>query len=512
MKKRKIDIYNIFGFSLLILITILSCVRFNYLPQFIDDYYHLSVAFGFIKSGGWTGIDWWNFSPYGRPHLYPPLYHFVIVSLISMGIDGITALRITEILIVPLFFFLLWYIFKKQISSFFSFFFLIISSSFFAFYSSVSGNIPASLAVIFGVLCWYFLKEGKIISSILFLALSFYTHAGIPWIFVISLLILGIFSKEWRKKSLLIISASIVLASPFIIHQLHYLSYVHLTVLREVRFSHYSILILLAGLFSLLYCLKIRGFFSFLFLGYTLGSIVVFFKYPYRFFSAQGMLGLCMGIAYILGYFRKNLSSKKEFLITLILGLFFFFIHPTVDLKNGKLKYNFLNSTYYNFISGKFVHMFEFNTLFYPKYYTPIVEVIKKYTNANDIIASNIPVASQIFSALSNRPTSSSIMVEVESFKRVSPYRLAKIIVWIRPEYKELNYWIKRFNLIKLYDNELGIVLLNPHYSGNFTPLKAKISFKIVNLCSLFFLFIFLLDNVKILGKNRVVLFRKEDV
>ncbi len=501
-KSKKSNIYDILSVSLLVLITVFSLMRFNYLPQFIDAYYHLSCAHGFIKSGGWTSIDWWDFSPAGRPHLYPPFYHFILVCLISLGIDGLTVLRITEIAILPLFFFTLWYIFRKDISPFFSFFLLVISSSFFSFYSSVTSNIPASLAIIFGILSWHFLKRKKIISSMLFLSLSFYTHAGIPWIFVISLLVVCLLNNIERKNPLLVAFGAVSLASPFIIHELKYISYVNLTILREVKFVHYSIIILLLGIIALVYFRKRRDFFNLVFLGYTVGGLIVFFKYPYRFFSAQGILGLCMLIAYFWDSVINKFSFNKRLLIVISMVVSFFFFHPTLDLNNGKVRYSLFNSTYYNFASGKFIDMFEFNTLFSPQFYNPLIEAVKRYTQPNDIVSSNIPAFSQIIAAFSNRPTSSSIMVEVKSFRKVSTYRFAKAIVWVKPDFSKLRYWIKKLNLVVAYENNIGVVLLNPACDRKQYPLKANVSFKMISLYAVFFLFIFIVDNVKILTKR----------
>jgi len=492
-------LYDVISVGIIVLIAIFSFIRFNYLPQFIDGYYHLSCANAFIKSGGWVGIDWWGFAPYGRPHLYPPFYHLLLSLMVSFGVGGMNSLRIAEVTIVPLFFLCLWYVFRKNISSIFSLLFLVTTSSFFSFYSSVSGNIPASFAIIFGVLSWHYLKKDKIISSALFLILAFYTHAGIPWVFVISFMILAIFYKEYRKLSLGVVLISIVFALPFIIHEARYMHYVNFTILREVRFSHYSIFILTVGMTAAVYFFKKKNFFTILFLGYTIGAALVFFKYPYRFFSAQGMLGLSMLAAYLLYEAQKHIDSNKGWIVFSSVIACFFFIHPTVDLNNGKLETHVLNSTYYNIASGKFIKMLEFNSLFYPQYYLPLAKVIENHSDNLDIVTSNLKPTAQIFSAITNRATSYSIFGEVKGFKKVSRYNAAKVVVWMRPDYKELAYLVKMRNLEKIYENNIALVFINPYCYSKAKPVKAKVTFNIVILCIVFFLFIFIVDNAKIL-------------
>ncbi len=501
-KASKNQLYNALSIGILALISVLSFIRFNYLPQFIDGYYHLSCANAFIKSGGWTGIDWWDYAPYGRPHLYPPFYHLLLSLMIYFGIGGMNSLKIIGVTIVPLFFFSLWYIFRKDISCSFSFLFLIITSSFFSLYSSVSGNVPASFAIIFGVLSWHYLKKKKVISSALFLALAFYTHAGMPWVFVISLIVLSIFYREYRKLSLQILLIALMAGAPFIIHELQYVRYVNLIILRETMFSHYSILILTVGIAAAVYLFKKKDFFVILFFGYTIGSVMVFCKYPYRFFSAQGMLGVSLLAAYLLYEAQKSIGNKKGWAEFSFIVICFFFIHPTVELNNGKLKPHFLNSTYYNIASGKFIKMLEFNSLFYPRYYLPLANVIINNTNNNDIITSNIKPAAQIFSAITNRPVSCSVFGEVKGFKRFSRYGVAKVIVWVRPDYKELAYWTKKLRLVPIYENSIAIILLNHSYSKA-VPIKAEVSFKMIILYAVSFFFIFAADNAKIFNWRR---------
>lgn len=109
MRRRfNLDRYDLASLGTIILIFIFLVVRFNYLPQYVDAYYHLSVAEGFIKSGGWVGWSWWDYAPRGRPQVYPPFYHFILVFLEKIGISGLNSVRVTEVIIPLIFFLSLW--------------------------------------------------------------------------------------------------------------------------------------------------------------------------------------------------------------------------------------------------------------------------------------------------------------------------------------------------------------------------------------------------------------------
>ncbi len=505
--QHRFNLYDILSIEIILIVTIFSFIRFKYLPQFLDDYYHLACAKGFLASGGWIGIDWWGAAPYGRPHLYPPFYHLLIALLKYFGIGGITILRICEVLIIPLFVFTLWYIFRKNLSSIFSFWVLVLLTSFFSFYSAITSNIPASLAILLGVFSWHLFRRRKFISSASLLSIIFYTHAGMCWVFWGSYVFLSFFNRIERRRSLLVALMALVVASPFLYHQLHYFKYVRLSVLREVMFSHFSIFIIVTGIVSVfLYfrrVLREKNMFVIFFLGYLLGSVVVFFKYPYRLFGAQGILGLIFLSALLL---EEAIVKIADFswrkIITVLIFIYLFFMHSTVDMENKRIEFHLFNSTYYNIVSGNFIKMLEFNSLYYPQYYLPVVRVIEKYTFPYSIVASNNKVVAQILCALTGRPVTTSLFVEVLPFRKVSGYKFARMIFWIRPQDRTLEYLKESLGLVKVYENDLGYVYLSPHYNFRIAPPKAWVSFSIIVIISLFFVFIFIVDNVKILTKR----------
>ena len=182
--------------GIIIFIFALSFARFDCLPQYTDAYYHLSCAYGLILSGGWVGWEFWNNAPYGRPYLYPPFYHLVLVFLQKLGLSNLNSVKISEAIIPGVFFFVLWWCTRSLKNSLFAFISILTLSSFFSFYASLSANVPANLAIIFGLLSWYFMiKRGKWLSSAIFLILSFYTHSAIPWLFFTSFLFLFLIKK-----------------------------------------------------------------------------------------------------------------------------------------------------------------------------------------------------------------------------------------------------------------------------------------------------------------------------
>ena len=454
-KDNNLKIFDLVSLVMLGLILLLSLSRFTLGPQFIDGYYHLATANAFINSGGWVGIDYWSIAPLERPHLYPPLYHILIAFIKSLGADGISAIKITEVSIPPLFFLLLWHRLRAQFSPVFSHYFLLTSASFFAFYVSVSANIPASLALIFGVYSQYFITRKKYTSAILLFALSFYTHAGISFIFLIAFLFCACLDKKLRADYLKVITYSLLLSSLMLYHYAKNISHLTLSVVNQSKFSHFSPFIITIGITSAIYCLRKKKTDCLFFFGYLIGSCIIFFKYPYRLFSAQGALGLIWLAAYFLMNLHNKISPRKGLILFLTTSFFLFFAHSTLDLKEGKLKFNPLNSTYHNVASGATEESIEFSSLYSASIYDPLVATIKNKTKTLDIISSNSELSTQIISSLSNRPGAQTIFKETNR-RHINPATSGNIILWLKGENNTgLLPTQQNPNLEKIYEDKL---------------------------------------------------------
>lgn len=479
MVKKSENYYDLASWLILLFITIFSLVRFPYLPQFIDGYYHLSVANGFLGSGGWVGWTWWDFAPLGRPHLYPPGYHLLLCAFIKLGVSGLNAIRFTEVIIVPVFFYTIWSVSKRLINQRFSFFFLLILSSFFPFYTSISANLPASISLVLGFISWYFFYRSRILASSFCLILAFYTHAAIPWTFLIAFIFIIIFSKEYRVRAIKVSILSFILSVPYFYHEYRYLEYLNIKLLKEANFTIFSIFIVFTAVVSLFLNMRIKKkqpFYFILFLGFFLGNIIFFIKYPYRFFSAQGMVAGALLSALLIEKAFDFFKGKFLVLFRLVIILFLFFAHSTLNLEEGKPKLKIFNSTCYNFLTGNIYSVFSFRSLFFPQFYQPIVEVIEKNSYQDDILASNFNVVSQIFSALTKRPSLNSMLWEVKPKENKLSYQDAKIVVLLK-DIEKNSFKPNRQGWHKVYENDLAYVFVNDNYQNVLPHKKASIPF-----------------------------------
>jgi len=462
---------------LLLLLGLFSLSRIPYLPQFVDGYYHLSVAQGFIKSGGWVGWDWWDFAPLGRPHLYPPLYHLLLVILLKCKINNLLTLQITEALSAPVFFTVFWLVIRKLCNQRIAFFAFLISSTFFPLYVASTGNVPATMAMVLGFFGLLFFKHRRIAAAIVSLALAFYAHAAIPWTFICGYLMVFIFDKDRRFDCLKVIVFALIAASPLFYHQLRYLSYLHMFVQGEVELIQFSLLVFILAIVGIFGSWR-NKFPDIFFIGFLLGVFIVFFKYPYRIFSAQGMAAAALMAAIGLEKVFKAIGSKRHKLaVFFFLGLFLFF-HPVLHKpQQGKgVELKIFNSTYYRLMTGRVDDFFMFNSLFFPKLDMPVATLIDSNTSGEDIIASNYRIMSQTFSALCDRANSYSMLSEVKAPLNFNPYDHAKIVVWL--DYKNEGFPYRQSGGWKLLKaSDIYEVYLRQGYCRELKVIPAKVPF-----------------------------------
>ena len=481
---KKLDRYDLFSLGIILFVVIFQVSRFSFLPQFIDEYYHLLVARSFLKAGGWVGVSFWDYAPVGRPHLYPPFYHFLIAGLLKLGISGIISLRILGVVIPVVFFLSLWLILRKIFSTLLSFLVVLITFSSFSFYISLDAYLPATLGVIFSFLSFYFLNKNKLISSLIFLTFSIYTHSGVSLAFVISLIVFSLVTQD--KKVFKVIFSGFILGLPLFIHQLRYIGFLKLEILREIYFTHYNPLIIVLGIAGVFFSLKRRGFYLW-FPGLILGFEIIFLKYPYRFFSAQGLFCLSLLAAVFLeSIFLKIRKVKFKRVLFFIVIVYFLFINSSIILEEGRVKFRLLNSTFSELSTGRFYDFLEFREFTYPKFFFPLKKIILENSDSQDIIASNNKIVAVLLGSIANRAISTSIFGEVNPFFNFTPYSVSRIIIWVKslfPEKKDLilEKYVQRFKWEKIFENDITYIYKSPYFK-KITPLKATLSFPYILL------------------------------
>jgi hypothetical protein len=428
-----------------------------------------------MLSGGWVGWDWWSYAPQGRPHLYPPFYHLILVLLKFCGISGINSVIVSEFFILPVFFLVIWITLSKIAGKRVSFFTLFLLSGFLPFYASITENIPASLAIIFGFLSLYLLKKKNWIRSAVWLGLAFYTSTNISLIFAVAYLWAACFDKQSRPAYFKVTLFAFLAALPFLMHQLKYLNYLNIRILKEAGLSRLNLFVFLTALPALFFLTKDKQKLP-VFSGLLLGSIIIFARYPYRLLCAQGLIGAALLSSYTLEKIWLTLDKPKQVAALLSVLIYIAFFNVSIGFQGDKITASKQDAAYYRIFTGRIYEFLKFKPILTDAHSGAIVSAVRDNSCPFDIIGCNIPPVSQVFGALTQRPSLGSIPVEIKADKAFDPEN-SKIFIRLKIEDTEKQSFLLSKGWEKITENGIAEVFLNKNNPRPAQAVKSKVSF-----------------------------------
>lgn len=162
-----------------------------------DSIYHLLVAQKIYETGAVPMWCDWQFYPLGRPHLYPPMFHFILAGAAWVcGGDFLAGFRLTETIALPFIFFTTWYLARWMFDAPRAFIALLIVGMDYSLMFTAAMGTPSVLGTSIMALMIVFFLNGRWHIATLLSVLLLYTHMGIP---PIALGTLGVFSLIHRR-------------------------------------------------------------------------------------------------------------------------------------------------------------------------------------------------------------------------------------------------------------------------------------------------------------------------
>ncbi|GMU94158.1 MAG: hypothetical protein AMXMBFR4_32160 [Candidatus Hydrogenedentota bacterium] len=181
-----------------------------------DSIYHLLVARQIAETGTIPLWNDWQYAPVGRPHLYPPLFHLLLVGAAGIcGGDFLAGFRLIETLGLPFIFFTTWYLARWLYDARRAFAALLLAGMDYSLVFTAAMGTPSVLATSFASLLVVFFLSGRVLMASLLGAVMAYTHMGMP---PIALAGLGLFTLRHRRylyPYLFILCSTVLVASPW---------------------------------------------------------------------------------------------------------------------------------------------------------------------------------------------------------------------------------------------------------------------------------------------------------
>jgi len=469
--------WDLYSIGIISLFTILQIIQWPLLPKFVDIYYHLGTMSGFAEAGGYVSSCFWEYAPVGRPNLYPPLLHILMLMFYKFGLSPISIARLFDCFIYPFSLLVIWLIIRQVFSFRFAFFVILIWSSVYSLYLATVNFIPSTLSLLLTCFTFLCIEKKRAITAVIFTGLNFYTHTPLGLLGLLAILLYGIFNKKNLRLVLRVAAGGILLGAPFLLFQ--YRNQAYFSFARP--FLHNFI-----DINPLIYLLACIGFFLavkkkqsyYFFPSLVITMLPLALTHLPRYLGGQGLAGYIFLTALTVDFFYErfcripNRSRNIWFFISVIFCFHIFSPVLSLDIKNKQTDKRFFDSTIFNLLPTwkKHPYLTE-GTIYYPKFIDPVVNIIKNNTHNDDIIYINYP--NSHLGVLSNRATSSGMLLEVKPYREFDRIAVAKLIIWFKQEDGgfplELSKLINKYNLRKLAETEIAYIYANPQ------PLAKKI-------------------------------------
>ncbi|MBM3249868.1 MAG: hypothetical protein FJZ09_03350 [Candidatus Omnitrophica bacterium] len=448
-------------YSLLIIacFVLFQAMRWRVLPQFMDIYYHILTAQGFIRAGGYSGWDFWQYAPLGRTHIYPPFFHFVLALLIGIKSGPVIIAKIFEAASIPGFMFVLWLFLKRNFDSRLAFFSLLAFGSSFTFSLSLINHIPVTLALIFGMFSLERIFRRQAVRAALLLALAFYTHIGTSWFLALAILFYACLDTQTRRACAFTLFWGLVFSAPMIAKQIASLGSVSSLGLNlnESNLCQIKIIDYLPAIAGALIAFKKGARYRFIFS--LLPASLIYVVYPYRFFSQEGYLPIFLLGACFLAYIYDRLSQiKYRRLIFILVAVFILLISPTLSMDKAgpgeKVTYGVkvTDSAFLGLLLARG------GSIWFPQDYFPAVSLIRGNSGEDDIVFCSINALGPALAGLSGRFTANALLPEIgPASGDYDPIAASKIAVFALDEDPSalskavIRYDLREFGRTKLF-------------------------------------------------------------
>lgn len=418
-----------------------QAVQWQDLPRFMDIYYHLSVANGFATAGGYVPHAFWEYAPVGRPQLYPPLIHFIMLGLSKLGLSWISVGRLSECLLVPSFLLALCITIRRLHSPGAAFFSIIVASSIFSLYLDVSILSPFTLAAILGLLALTALHSGKTITGAILLGLAFYAHIYMAIMILLALLAYGLMTPRLRIRTVVACLLALLLAAPLLVQLVSNRDYYTHVNVKESRLLEVHPLIYLFAAAGLFYSVRKKSNWGAP-ACITVAMLPLFFTHVVRALGGHGLIGIVWlaGIGlYEIWLKLAHHSLRNRIGFVMAASMVFLCLAPVLHFNRVEktLNVRLLDSTVTHFfLSGNVRTDRAKEAHFYggdlTAHYTAIAAIVQTNTAKDDIIWADSATQGAIVALLTDRSTSSATLREVRAYMDFDPRAAARILIWFK--------------------------------------------------------------------------------
>lgn len=226
----QVDLPDLLSLSFIVFLTMVLVFSRKLLMYFdlgiaySDPAYHLAVARQVLEQGRVPLWDYWEFAPFGRPHLYPPLLHLLIALFAGEPQRLLAGYSVLQVIVFPLSLAGTWYLARcllGSLAAFFSVILLSIDTQCILFHLIA---LPSALVTALMPLILVFFLSRKMLPAVAIMTAALYTHGpfGVPAFILIALAAVSWRRQEYRVFYARMLCFSLLLYLPWLVHMLRF--------------------------------------------------------------------------------------------------------------------------------------------------------------------------------------------------------------------------------------------------------------------------------------------------
>jgi len=194
-----------------------------------DPAYHMAVARQILDQGRMPRWDRWEYAPFGRPHLYPPVIHRLISFFSWKSRDVTYGFNTVQMLLYPVALLIGWYFARWMFGPAAGFLSLIFLSMGMFFLLTQAMAMPAGLVTALIPLILMAFLARRTVATIALLVVALYTHGpfGVPHFVILGLLVFSMRYREYFPFFRKVAAFAGVLYLPSVLFTLRYASWIH---------------------------------------------------------------------------------------------------------------------------------------------------------------------------------------------------------------------------------------------------------------------------------------------
>jgi len=454
-------------------ITILAAAQWPAFPYFFDSYYHLAVIQGFDAAGGVTLHAFWEAAPQGHPHLYPPLFHLLLLPLFQVGMAPLVLAKLWCVAAFPLLLVSAWFVFSRLTTPQTACWIVAALASPYSFFLGAVNYLPATFCLIAALWMVLALHRHRWGAAGILLALTFWLHGGLPWLFGLSLLLFGLIEPTYRKTAWMSLGVGLLGALPWLIHLAQHTQWITLQPPGEDRTFETPIALLLLGMMGLGVVWKSTNRSLRLLAMMALGMLPMVLGYRFRFFATQGLFPwlLLAGLT-LAGVANKWIEKRKPWMAWTLLAAVLLAAPTLYGTAKQPVRLNWADTPLV-LLSGKPspIARPSAHPLFFKRFLHELAGIVEAHTEAEELVYCNVPYVGGMLSILTGRATTNPLLREMAVRPESQQIRPAKLIVWIKdPSGKpsrQMQETVLQYQLRPLSQTEVAYLYINPWPTGH---------------------------------------------